>query len=123
MRVGWPVQFRRAGGRLGATRAGFDQLDRRIKYTRDQVETDVLIAFEGLSSALDQTTQARENVALAEVLRSAELRRLEAGLSNLIDVNIREVQAASAAQDLVIAQKMYFQALADYRARVVALDG
>jgi len=123
MRLELPVQFRAARGRLGATRARLDQLDRRIQYTRDQVETDVLIAFEGLSSALDQTTQARENVALAEVLRSAELRRLEAGLSNLIDVNIREVQAASAAQDLVLAQKMYFQALADYRARVVALDG
>ena len=120
VRLDLPVRFRAGRGRLGAVRVRIDQLERRIQYARDQVETDVLIAEEGLSSSLDQTIQARENVELAELLRRAELRKLNAGLSNLIDVNIREVQAASAAQDLVLAQRSYFQALANYKARVVA---
>ena len=37
---------------------------------------------------------------------------------NLIDVNIREVQAATAARQLVDAQAAYFRSLADYRARI-----
>jgi outer membrane protein TolC len=53
---------------------------------------------------------------LAEKLRRAEERKLSLGLSNLIDVNIRELQAASAAQALIEAQAGYFLALADYEA-------
>ena len=62
--------------------------------------------------------QARENVRLAEQLRNAEARRFELGLSNLIDVNIREVQAADAAVALIRAQAAYFRAGAEYRAAV-----
>lgn len=118
MRFEIPIQRREARGRLGAARIRLAQLDRRIQYAREQVETAALIALEGLEAAFDQTTQARENVELAERLRSAEARKLVAGLSNLIDLNIREIQAASAAQDLVRAQQAYFRALADYSARV-----
>jgi len=51
-------------------------------------------------------------------MKQAENRRFGLGRSNLIDVNIREVQAATAARQLVDAQAGYFRSLADYQARV-----
>ena len=59
---------------------------------------------------------------LSEELRTAEVRKLQAGLSNLIDLNIREIQVATAARDLVRAQRDYFRALAEYRARIAIED-
>ncbi len=123
LRLELPVQLRGARGELGQARVRLQQLDRRIQFTRERIEADARMALASLSAALEQTSLARENVRLAEILRVAEVRKLGAGLSNLIDVNIREVQAASAAQELVEAQKEYFHALADYEARIVAFDG
>ena len=122
MRFELPFQRREARGRLGVARIRLDQLDRRIQFAAEQVETEALIALESLEAAFVQTSQARQNVELADRLRTAEARKLRAGLSNLIDLNIREIQAASASQDLVQAQRAYFRALAEYRARV-AMNG
>ncbi|MFT5442946.1 MAG: outer membrane protein TolC, partial [Myxococcota bacterium] len=111
-----------ARGRLGVARIRLDQLRRRTAYVEMEIETKARMALEALEAAFEQTRYARENVELAELLRSAESRKLNSGLSNLIDLNIREQQAASAAQSLVKAQQAYFRALADYRTRV-ALEG
>jgi outer membrane protein TolC len=89
-----------------------------MRYLADQVVAEALQAVEALEAAHEQTGQARENLRLAQRLRDAEERRLELGLSNLIDVNIREVQAATAAQQLVDAQLAYFKALAQYTATI-----
>ncbi len=118
VRVGIPVQMREARGRLGVAEIRLAQLDRRRQLALDQLLADVRVAVEQLDTAFDQTGQARENAALAQRLRSAEVRKLSAGLSNLIDVNIREVQAATAERALVDAQAAYFRALAEYRASV-----
>jgi outer membrane protein TolC len=122
LRLEFPVQQRNARGRLGVARIRLDQLRRRTAYVEMEIETKARMALEALEAAFEQTRYARENVELAELLRSAESRKLNSGLSNLIDLNIREQQAASAAQSLVKAQQAYFRALADYRTRV-ALEG
>jgi outer membrane protein TolC len=113
-----PVQRREARGRLGAARIRLAQLERRERFAREQVEADARLALEALQAAYDQTGQARENFRLAERLQKAEERKLELGLSNLINVNIREVQTATAARQLVGAQEAYFRALAEYQARI-----
>lgn len=59
---------------------------------------------------------ARRNRELAQELRRAEERKLFLGTSNLINVNIREVQAFDAASTLIAAQADYFRARAKYRA-------
>ncbi|MFK7898912.1 MAG: TolC family protein [Myxococcota bacterium] len=118
MKFELPVRLREARGRLGVARIRLEQLDRRIHFAEGEIETEALIALEALEAAYDQTIFARENLSLANFLRDAEARKLGAGLSNLIDLNIRENQAASAAQNLVKAQQDYFRSLAEYRARV-----
>ena len=55
------------------------------------------------------------------MLRDAENRRLALGLSNLIDVNIREIQAATAETALVDAQRAFFRATAEYAARIASM--
>jgi len=87
------------------------------------VVAEALQAVEELEAAYVQTGQARENLELAEQLRAAEARKLELGLTNLIDLNIREVQAATAARQLVDAQHAYFRAWADYTARIAGPQG
>ena len=118
IRLQLPVQMRRARGRLGVAEIRIEQLDRRIQFAREQLVAEVEVAVEALRAAYVLTEQARTNARLAAQLRDAEQRKLAAGLSNLIDLNIREVQAATAEQALVSAQSAYFRARAQYRASV-----
>lgn len=113
-----PVLQRQARGREVAARARLARLRAREQWAREQVIADARSAWAALGAAYDQTEQARENVRLAVLLRDAEGRRFGLGRSNLIDVNIREVQAATAQRALVDAQANYFRALADYHASV-----
>lgn len=117
-----PLQQRKARGRTGVAKVRLEQIKRRIQMLRDRVEVRALQSLEALEAAYDQTRQARDNSRLAEQLRTAESRKLGAGLSNLIDVNIREVQAASAAENLVRAQRDFFRARAEYEASVARDD-
>jgi len=122
LRLEFPVQQRKARGRLGLARIRLQQLERRTAFAEMEIETEARVALEALEAAFDQTRYARENVELADQLRTAEVRKLDAGLSNLINLNIREIQVATAAKDLVQAQRDYFRALAEYRARIAISD-
>ena len=57
---------------------------------------------------------------LAARLQFGEERKFELGSSNLIDVNIREIQTADAARALIFAQAAYFRAIARYEAAIAA---
>lgn len=111
-----PVQQRGARGRVLQSRAELTRLSHETRFTEDRIETEIRRANTNLEAAFDQTILARENVMLAEQLKQAEERKLSLGSSNLIDVNIREVQATDAARMLIFAQEAYFQSLARYRA-------
>jgi len=116
LRLELPVLQRNARGRARARRAELSRLDYRTQFARDQVEASIRRAMASLQAAFDQTRLARRNLALATQLRDAEERKLALGSSNLINVNIREIQAADAARALIFAQAAYFQALARYQA-------
>lgn len=116
VRLELPLQRREARGELAAARARITRLERREQYTRDLIMTDGLRAIESLVAAYEITVQARQNLLLAEKMRLAEERKLVLGSSNLIDVNIREVQEAMASQGLIDAQASYFRARADFEA-------
>jgi len=118
LRFELPVQRRAASGRAEAARARLRQIERREQFARERIVAEVMQAVEGLDAAYDQTGEARLNLRLALELRDAEERKLLLGLSNLINVNIREVQAADAAQLLIDAQAAWFRAVADYEAAV-----
>ncbi len=121
IRIGLPLQRRDARGRMRSASARLSRLDNEARFAQEQIEADIRRAMTGLETAYAQAEAARENLALAERMRRAEQRRLGLGTSNLIDVNIREREAADAADALIEAQAAYFGAVAAYRA-AVAVD-
>lgn len=116
LRLELPVLQRKARGQARARLAELSRLDYRTQFARDQVEASIRRAMAALQAAFDQTRLARRNLTLATELRDAEERKLALGSSNLINVNIRETQAADAARALIFAQAAYFRALARYEA-------
>lgn len=120
LRLDVPVLQRAARGRVQSTRAELIRLGHRAGFARDQIGASIRRAMASLEAAYDQTRLARERRDLSLELRNAEERKLELGSSNLIDVNIREIQAADAASDLIFAQTAYFQALARYKEAIAA---
>lgn len=115
-----PLQRREAKGKLEQVEARLLQIDAQRRFTADQVTAAIENAFVTLETAYAQLERAKENARLALRLEAAEERKLELGSSNLIDVNIREVQAADAEASVVDQAFSYFAALADYRAAVAA---
>lgn len=113
-----PVQRREAKGRAEAARARVARLDNQRRFARDRIVTEIRRAMAALEAAFAQTQAARRNLELARELQRAEERKLMLGNSNLINVNIREIQAAEAGQALIRAQAEYFRADAEYRAAV-----
>lgn len=118
VRLTVPMLQRGARGRVVRVRAELAKLDHEAGYARDQIGMEIRRAMASLEAAYDQTRLARENLALATRLQRGEERKFSLGSSNLIDVNIRELQTADAARALVFAQAAYFRATARYRAAV-----
>jgi len=115
-----PLQRREAKGKLAQIEAKLLQIDAERRFTSDKVTAAIKNAFVTLETAYAQLARAKENARLALELQAAEERKLELGTSNLIDVNIREVQAADAQAAVVDQAFSYFAALADYRAAIAA---
>lgn len=111
-----PVQRREARGAVAAAESRIRRIEAERRFAADRVAAEVRAAMAGLRAAYEQLSAAQRNVELALELRSAEERKLLLGTSNLINVNIREVQAADAGSTLITAQAAYFRALANYRA-------
>jgi outer membrane protein TolC len=118
LRFELPIQRREASGRMVAAKAEISRFERRERFARERIEAEIRRALTSVEASYAQTTAARDNLELAERLRRAEERKLALGTSDLIDVNIREVQAADAAVALIRAQAAYFRARIDYRAAV-----
>ncbi len=122
VRFDLPLQRRRAKGAVSEARAKLTQIESKWRFARDKIEAKVRSADAGLRAAYDQVAAARRNLELAQRLRKAEERKLSLGTSNLINVNIRELQAFDAAATLIETQADYFRALAGYRAATGDLD-
>ncbi len=120
LRLELPVLQREARGRAIALRAQLRRLELEQRLAGDRIEAEIRASMAALDAAFDQTTLARENLELATELERAEVRKLDLGSSDLIAVNIREVQAADAARALIFAQAAYFRSVARYRAALAA---
>lgn len=117
-----PLQRREARGEAAVASARLRQIQSQQKYARDRIAADVKNAMTALRAAYDQVSLARKNLELSQRLRKAEERKLLLGTSNLINVNIRELQAFDAAATLIATQADYFRALANYRAALGETD-
>ncbi len=113
-----PLQRREAHGRVQSLQAQLGQIESQRRFARDSIIARIQDGMSALQAGFDQLAQARENSALARELERGERRKFTLGTSNLINVNIRELQSAEAAALEVEAGAEYFKAEADYRAAV-----
>lgn len=111
-----PIQRRKARGKLTALEGKLSQIAAKQRMVSDKIAVDVRYAWIALDAALVQVAQAREAVRLAEDLAGRERQNLDAGLSDLLKVTLREQYAAESAQKRVDALLLYYQAQADFRA-------
>lgn len=111
-----PVQRRGAKGEVAAARARKRQVDFELRFARDRIGARVRNAMTAWRAAFDQVDAAKRNRELSVQLQKAEERKLLLGTSNLINVNIRELQAFDAASTVIAAQADYFRAFANYQA-------
>ena len=118
-----PALQRGARGRVAINRAELIRLEQETRYARDAIEAETRRAMAALQAAFDQTRLARKNYALSAQLQLGEERKFELGSSNLIDVNIREIQTADAGRALVFAQAAFFRAIARYEAAIAGGSG
>jgi outer membrane protein TolC len=116
-----PLQRRRARGKQRTAEGKISQVLARRRLAQDQVVVDVQYAHTSLVAAYQRIEKARESVELANYMAEVERTKFEAGESDLLLVNLREQQAAEAAEIEINALLEYFGAQADLRA-AVALD-
>ncbi len=115
-RFALPLQRRAARGKTRSLTAKAAKLERELQLARDSVVAEVRDSASALRQTWLRLEQVRENVRLAGLLEEAERLRLREGQSDLLRVNLREQQTASAASMLVDVVAEHFRALADYRA-------
>lgn len=116
-----PLQRRKARGKMSAVDAKLMQLAAKRRITADKITIEMQAAYTAMVAALERVTRARESVSLAAQLAAIERRKQELGEVDLLSVNLRELQAAEAADVEVDALLDYFLARADYRA-ALAVD-
>jgi outer membrane protein TolC len=111
-----PIQRRKARGKMSALEAKASQIVAKRRMTEDKITTEVQATFAALTAARERVVQAREAVRLAKYMAEVEQKKFDNGSSDLLSVNLREQQAAEAAETEVDALLEYFQAQAVYRA-------
>ena len=116
-----PIQRRKARGKMSAIEAKVSQIIAKRRMLEDKIAAEIQSTHAALSAAWQRVGKARESVRLARYMAEVEQKKFDAGSSDLLSVNIREQQAAEAAETEVDSLLDYFQARAIYRA-VMAQD-
>ena len=111
-----PIQRRKARGKISSIEAKVSQILAKRDMIEDKITTEIQSAHAALSAAWQRVGKARESVRLARYMAEVELKKFEAGSSDLLLVNLREQQAAEAAEAEVDALLDYYQSRAIYRA-------
>jgi len=116
-----PLQRRKAFGKQQALAAKLSQLALKRGLLEDKIVVELQNVHTALSATYETVRKAREAVRLARYMANVERQKFEAGASDLLSLNLREQQAAAAAETEVEALLEYFRAEAAYRA-VLARD-
>jgi outer membrane protein TolC len=113
-----PIQRRDALGRREQAIARVAQALIDEKFARERIVNDVTDARSAVRAAFEQISNARRNVELARELVAAEQRSFELGRSDLLRIQLREVQLADAQVLELDAYLAYRRARADLRAAI-----
>ena len=116
-----PLQRRKAFGKQQALGGKLSQLALKRSLLEDKIVVELQNVHTALSATYETVQKAREAVRLARYMADVERQKFEAGASDLLSLNLREQQAAAAAETEVEALLEYFRAEAAYRA-VLARD-
>ena len=117
-----PIQRRKARGKMSVIEAKVSQVIAKRRMLEDKIATEIQSTHAALSAAWQRVGKARESVRLARYMAEVEQKKFDAGSSDLLSVNLREQQAAEAAETEVDALLDYFQARAIYRAAMAQDD-
>lgn len=117
-----PLERRKALGKVRQLRGKLAQVRAKLQFAEEKIATQVQVARAALVAAAQRVGQTSEGVKLAERMQSAENRLYDEGQSTLLNLNLRELQAAEAAAELIDARREYFIALAEYQA-ALGMDG
>lgn len=118
----FPVQQRKARGKLAAARAKLRRLEAKASFVSDKIRAQVRDALSELQADYERVGQARRAAVLARRLAIAEERKFELGKKKvtIIVLNIRETSAAEAEIMAIEIVADYWMAVAEYRAAIGA---
>lgn len=111
-----PLQRRGAYGRLQQATAKLNGLRIEQRFARDRIVQQIRDTRSAITAAKKQADDAGENVELAQQLVTAEQRAFDLGRSDLLRVQLREVQLADSRVLDIDARLGQLLAGADYRA-------
>jgi len=111
-----PLQRRGARGRLQQAIAKLNGLRIEQRFARDRIVNEIRDTRSAIKAARQQVQDAGENVSLAGQLVAAEQRAFDLGRSDLLRVQLREVQLADSRVLNIDARLGQLLAGADYRA-------
>ncbi len=111
-----PLERRKALGKARAVRGKLAQVTAKRQFVADKIVAEVQSVRAALEAAHQRVAKAGESVRLAERMRLAEQKAFDLGESNLLDLNLREKQAADAEKTYVTAELEFYVAAANYRA-------
>ncbi|MGL4513029.1 MAG: TolC family protein [Lacipirellulaceae bacterium] len=111
-----PLERRKAYGKLRQLRGKFAQVRAKTRFAADKIAAEVQVSRAALVAAAERVEWTAEAVDLAAQMQVAEQTLYEAGDSNLLNLNLREVQYAEAAIERVIALLEFYLARAEYLA-------
>ena len=111
-----PLQRRGARGRLEQATAQLSRLMIEQRYARDSIVNEILDSRSSLQAIENQLADTTRNVDLQQALVVAEQRAFDLGRSDLLRVQLREVQLADARMLAIETRLAYQLAHANYRA-------
>ena len=116
MMLSVPLERRKALGKARQLRGKIAKIRAKTQFVSDKIAVEAQVAHAALTAAAERVEQTTEGFELAEEMQAAEERLYESGQSNLLNLNLRELQAAEAALAKVGALFDYHIAMADYAA-------
>ncbi len=111
-----PLERRKALGKVRQLEGKLAQLRAKLRFAEEKIVAEVGIARAALVAAAERVEQTSRGLELARQMQEAENDLYEAGQSNLLNLNLRENQAAEAAIERLSAQLDYYVAAAEYSA-------
>ena len=111
-----PWQRREAQGRARKAMLQMNQLLQQERFARDSIRTEVLDSHSNLTLTADRLQQARLELNEAEKVAENEKKRVIEGGRDIVDLNLRELNAAEAQSKVANTLAEFYRAYADYLA-------